>query len=80
MDIRVGQTKLVGSVSRKWDKKQRYSSPYGGGVTTKYNIDIKGMSFQVSKKIYDWLMKGDEVCVSYWPHTKTVSSIDRVEG
>ena len=79
-DIRVGCTKLVGSVSRKWDETQSYSSPEGGGVTTEYNIDIKGMAFQVSKKIYDWLLEGDEVCVSYWPHTKTVSRIDRVEG
>ena len=79
-DIREGCTKLVGSVSRKWEEEKIERTPYGGGVSTEYSIDIKGVSFQVSKKIYDWLMEGDEVCVSYWPHTKTVSRIDKVMG
>lgn len=81
-DIRMGQTKAVGRVRRKWDKKEGGSS-YGPGttysyVTITYYIAVNGETFEVSKKVYDWLRPDEEVCITYWPHTNTVSRVDKI--
>jgi len=33
--------------------------------------------FKVSKKIYDWILPGDKVIVTYWPHTCILVRIDK---
>ena len=45
-----------------------------------YHITVEMVEFKVSGIIYEWLSTGNEVTISYWPHTKTVSRIDKVMG
>ena len=74
-DIRVGRTKVIGCVNRKWVS---HGTGLATGLVKDHNISVKGIRFEVSRRIYDWLLEGDEVCVTYWPHTLKVSRIDRV--
>ena len=77
-DIRAGKTKAVGTVSRKWDKKESGSSDGASYVTITYYIAVNGETFEVSKKVYDWLRTDEEVCITYWPHTNTVGRVDKI--
>lgn len=73
-DVRVGQTKMVGRVRRKW-----VSHGSGGGSSwSAHHIGVNGLSFKVSQGIHEWVSEGEEVCVNYWPHTKTVSRVDKI--
>lgn len=68
------RTTLRGSVSRKWVTERTERS-----TTFKdYEIAVSYQSFEVSKKIYNWLAKGDTVVVHYWPRSKTVARIEKV--
>ena len=73
-DIRVGQTKMVGRVRRKWVSH----GSDGGFSWSAHHIGVNGLSFKVSQGIHDWVSEGEEVCVNYWPNTKTVSRVDKI--
>ncbi len=79
-DVFTRRTKLEGRVSRKWIK-QTYTQPssdYPGGTTRDYHIVVEGEEFTVSRRIYSWLSQGHEVVVHHWPHSKTVSRVDKI--
>jgi len=82
-DIRVGQTQMVGKVSRKWE--DRTANPAGPGkpvstVDITYCMEVEGVRFEVPKEVYGWLRPGHDVRVHYWTSTKIVSRVYRVGG
>lgn len=74
-DIMAGQTKLFGNVSNIWAGQTSESDQ----KSYNYYVEVNGIAFMISKQISGWLSEGDEVCVSYWPNTKTVSRVDMVK-
>lgn len=73
-DVFSRRTTVTGRVSRTWVK-----TTSGMYTTTEHFINIRGEVFPVSGKICDWLFKGDEVVVCYWPHSKTVAWVEKVD-
>ena len=69
-----GKTAMGGRVSRKWVIE--HSSH--GSTTKEYQIALNDHSFEVSKKIYNWLSEGNEVVVHYWPRSETVAKVEKL--
>ncbi len=67
-------TTLKGNVGRKWVTERTEQ----GATLKDYEIAVNHRSFEVSKKIYNWLSEGDEVVVHYWPRTETVSKVEKI--
>jgi hypothetical protein len=67
-DIRAGKTVMTGTVTDKYADQT---------PSRNYKITIEGVSFEVSRSIYDWLSTGDEVHISYWPNTKKLYRVDK---
>jgi len=69
---------MIGIVKQHWVEEREFiitSSPTTG-ETKQYGITIKKERLNVSEEIYYWLSKGDEVVVSYWPHSKRVATVE----
>lgn len=69
------QTTMRGSISRKWVTE--HSSH--GGTLKEYQIGVDHHSFEVSKKIYNWLSHGDTVVIHYWPRSETVAKVEKLK-
>ncbi len=67
------RTTLRGRVSRKWVTERKEQ----GATFKDYEIAVNSHSFEVSKKIYNWLAKGDAVVVHYWPQSETVAKVEK---
>lgn len=72
-DVLSSRTKLSGRVSRKW-----VTVTHGQYTTRQHRIEVDGKSFEIFGRIYEQLWRGDEVIVSYWPHSGTVASVERL--
>jgi len=70
-DIIGEQTTLVGFVYGK-ETKTDYGNPYAPGKSTTRSFEVAGISFKVSKAMYNWVSDFDEIRVTYWPRTKTL--------
>lgn len=73
-DVFSRRTKVMGRVSRISSK-----TTDGMYTTTEHFITVRGEAFPVFGKICDWLFKGDEVVVYYWPHSRTVAWVEKVD-
>lgn len=73
-DIRGGQTSLVGFVD---ERKIINHHSYQGGTSRTRRISVEGVSFNISKRIYNWVSQGDEIFVTYWLRTRTVSKVSK---
>lgn len=76
-DIKGWQIIVVGGVSRKWRAAETWSGGGTSGYYYEYHIRVEGMHFKVSKKIYDNLPEGEEICVTFWPRTGAVSTVEK---
>ena len=66
-DILNGPTTKMGHISVKWATEE--STETGSGFkahVAKHHIAVNGHRFSVSRRLYDWLSKDDEVVVHYW--------------
>ena len=77
-DIKGWQTIVVGGVSRKWHIVESWSGGGESGTFHEYYIWVEGMPFKVSRKICDNLSEGEEICVTFWPRTGTVSTVEKL--
>ena len=73
-DVFSASSQLVAAVTKVGTYEA--SSTFGRS-DTHCVITVAEQEFEVRKKIYAWLVEGEEVVVSYWPHTKTVSRMDK---
>lgn len=72
-DLFSAPTAFVGRVSQK----SRETKGFGGYARTEHRIVVEGRKFDVSGAVYDWLSEGDEITVSCWPNSTTLSRVDR---
>lgn len=81
-DLRVGQTELTGKVGGK-KIKRGYIIDIPLDILTflllpAYCIQVNGELFSVTKKVFNWLQRGQQIRIHCWPNTRIVSQVDRL--
>ena len=74
-DLRAGTVEVAGAVTGRRSKYE--AGEYG--MSEIYFIRVSGHEFQVSQKFFDWVRRGDEVVVAYYPRSKSVAEITRTK-
>jgi len=65
--------RLSGPVARLWTES---SGSFRTRISITYKLTVSDESFTVSEKLHDWLAVGDEVVVSFWPHSRIVARVE----
>ena len=67
----INTTQLAGTVSSKRKVANEEGSP-------NYYIQVRERAFNIKDDIYYWVSEGEEVVVTFWPHTNIVTAVRKL--